>query len=253
MQNDLRASALLGDRLSRHARDVLDLLGIRRDPSLTCAPALLRRLLADRGLPVHESALELEERAGGVRLGGTTQLATFAALTRHPELGPGDLLEHEGRRLLPIDGAEIIELWIDEAGTIYRGDRGEGAGDPEEGFCAPLYSGYVTMLERFALQHEPHWSADPRLRAGQRHHVSVWGKAGEAMARALGLPFFAAASDRFGRVWFRNPALIEEIDVPGYRVETSAFLGTPDAATAAARAAREALPEATILRDGKVF
>lgn len=246
-----RASELLGDVLSPHARRILDELDLRRDASLTCPPGALRRSLEERGLPVYESALELEERAGGLLLARMTRLATFAALLRYPDLRASDLLVFEGRPLLPIDASEIPSLWIDEAGVIYAGDRGEGSGDPAEGFCAPIYASYVKMFERFALQREPHWSPEPRLLRGQSHHLEIWGKAGEAVAEALEIPFFPAASDPFVRVWFDEPSLVQEINIPEYRVATIAYLTSPEAAATAEAAARRAWPGIIVLRDGK--
>lgn len=247
----VRASELLGDLLSPRASRILDELDLRRDPSLTCSRAELRRLLEERGLPVYESALELEERAGGLLLARMTQLGTFAVLLRYPDLRASDLIVFEGRPLLPVDASEIPSLWIDEAGVLYVGDRGEGSGDPAEGFCAPIYASYVKMFERFALQREPHWSSEPRLLRGQSHHLEIWGKAGDAVAEALGIPLFPPASDQFVRVWFDEPSLVQEIDIPEYRVATVAYLTSPEAAATAETAARRAWPGIIVLRDGK--
>lgn len=225
-----RASLSLRDVLSAHAVAVLDRLDIRRDPSGTCPPSELARMLAERGLPVHAPVLELEARAGGVTLGDKTQLATYRALSIRPDFGASDALVFRGEVLLPIHGSELMEFWMDREGTIYRGWPASPPWDPEDsGFCAPVYASYVTMFERYAFQREPWWSAAGGLDDGARCSLTVHGHLiGDAMAQALAVPAFKPAWDRYARIWHDEAAHIEEANMPGYHVHTRAELRSLD-------------------------
>ncbi|WP_437657482.1 hypothetical protein [Sorangium sp. So ce1182] len=225
-----RASLSLLDVLSEHAAAVLDRLDVRRDPSETCSSLELARMLAERGLPIYGPVLELEARAGGVDLGGKTQLATFRALTSRPDFGPSDALVFRGEMLLPIHGSELMEFWMDREGTIYRGWPASPPWDLEDsGFCAPVYASYVTMFERYAFQREPWWSAAGGFDDGYRCSLTVHGHLiGDAMAQALAVPAFMPASDRYARIWHDHATHIEEANMPGYHVHTRVELGVID-------------------------
>lgn len=225
-----RASLSLLDLLSEHAVAVLDRLDIRRDLSETCHPHELARMLADRGLPVHGPVLELEARAGGVTIGDKTQLATFRALTSRPDFGRSDALVYRGEVLLPIHGSELMEFWMDGEGTIYRGWPASPPWDSEDsGFCAPVYSSYITMLERYAFQREPWWSTTGGADDGYRCSLTIHGHLmGDMMAQALSVQAFRPAWDHYARIWHDDAAHIEEVNMPGYHVHTRAELRSID-------------------------
>src|SRR5690606_20405933 len=124
----------------------LDRLHIVRDTSRSCATEALEKTLRERGWPVFEDALALEEAVGGVLLGGKTLLGVCAALASFAARDALRLLTHEGSTLLPVDGSEMPELWMGPDGVLYRGVQGDLAGGDDDDFVAPLYESWRSFL-----------------------------------------------------------------------------------------------------------
>ncbi|XXX76341.1 hypothetical protein WMF30_52700 [Sorangium sp. So ce134] len=228
----------LSDVLSEHAQTVLRQRGMKRNPRKTCTAERLTELLAERGLPVWDTALELERRLGGVTTApGMTMMGVFAALQGFESdcrLSIDRLLRYEDQILLPVSEPGNSESWMDRTGVLYMVF-------PDDDFCTPTDASYLTWLERSAFVAE-----DLRIPQVRPFGVMAWTLAGETAARALGVPLFSPASDQFGTIWYQHGICVDENRVPNYRCDTVVRADTIDAAVRALEAIAGHAPEAPL-------
>lgn len=219
-------------RLSRHAIQVFQELGLERDPELTTEPNALRAMLEARRLPVYEAALELEALAGGIRLPPTKHLGVFAALKALEggrPLDPSRLPRADGATLLPVVPQGYPSLWIGAAGVLYLVDT-DAVG------VAPAFDSPTHYLEALAIELETEpWPPDPEHR--QWHHVSVAGLVGAEIAAVFDAPAFPPASGAHGAAFLREHLHVVEQDTPGFFVGTRVTTADTDEAVDALRAA----------------
>ena len=210
----MKASEHLAHILSGYALEVIDSLGLQRDEDLIGSPDRLRGLLEARGWPVYEAAFAYDEAVGGITLGGKTPLGVYAALRRRErERVPHDdeLLNYQGKVLLPAEGSGITELWIDAEGTIYNAYFGDLSGDDDGDYAKPRYATYTTLLERYALQTDPIWGRDVALSDRRtRYTADVRARVGAELAAATNMPPWAPATDRYASVWRDGERLVME-------------------------------------------
>ena len=254
--------------LSPHALGVLERSGARRDPAQTCSTDELTALLRERGLPIFEAALEFERQFGGATWEGDTfglcaALRSGVDLRTLAGLAGSDLEEYLGEPVVPVSFRRHYPrayYWMNAAGVIYMVNEVEHYPAADSAAC---------FWEREALKKDDpaapalllQWSSMPtftdadwtRFEGGSAnddddddapptpYDQDPQASLDEAFARAIDLPLFKPATDRWRRVWFDGSRLLFPHSSRRF-ADRLVRTGDMDEIVRSARAAKEVRP-----------
>lgn len=206
--------------LSAHAASVLEDLNIQRDPEWMTDTETLRATLGERGLVAHDSALEIEEMAGGAELWPGKHLGIFASLRethgqdqpqrrlskaivrtekkRAEAAAANPAVQRDAPRHAPLMLVHI-RPWNDlSMPTVIVNQRGTLLfEDPDDDLDVrePAFDSFVQFIETFALLQEAMY-LEPRTEPTRRHWLWTDERIGDELARALDLEPFPPARVR---------------------------------------------------------
>jgi len=160
--------------------------GAYRDLERTCPPEDVEALMGDMGWPVFEAALSFEQRFGGLVPNDYTVYGICNTL-RNDEIWSTCEVDDEEPHLVPISLVADHACYIDPLGQIWRHDM--IAARPV--LFAPSFE---VLIERDTARGD--W-----LHPGDIHRLWVGEEVGEAVAVALGIARFDAASDDYETWW----------------------------------------------------
>ncbi len=236
--------------LSAHAASVLEDLNIQRDPEWMTDTETLRATLGERGLVAHDSALEIEEMAGGAELWPGKHLGIFASLRethgqdqpqrrlskaivrtekkRAEAAAANPAVQRDAPRHAPLMLVHI-RPWNDlSMPTVIVNQRGTLLfEDPDDDLDVrePAFDSFVQFIETFALLQEAMY-LEPRTEPTRRHWLWTDERIGDELARALDLEPFPPATGTFGSAWTNGSLHVVEQRISHFSMGTK--VGTPD-------------------------
>ena len=230
--------------LSALARELLERLGLHRLPDWTLPPTELARELASLGWPCSEAVLRAEEVAGGLgHPGGVFGVhASLRYLRGEAAWQRDDLQDYAlvadpreaARRLLPVWMIFDPRLWLALDGVVFYGSHVDGPGYLTAAFeDVDHYWEVLALLDGFIV-------AFLRPLVLPRPRIEASGRAGEAVARALGLTPFAPATRGLTRAWVGEEGHAVELDIPGFKQGTDVVASSVEGIVLAALPALDA-------------
>jgi len=232
-----RWADILAHLLSPHATAYYERTGSRRAAAFACDRAGLAGMLAERGLPIFDAVLAYEALIGGV---SEALLAHEQLYGKRISLTLDGLLTYEGKLLLPLTAIPTYEHWMDESGTIYLVNQ-------DVDYCEPSVESFIHVFEQGAFREdlESYKAPPPGSDAARRPFgFQLWSHLGETIAKALDVPLFEPASDKYGPIWYGERAFIKERRLRKWEEWTAVRVSSMDLAVLAVQAATKKDPGA---------